>query len=71
MILALTAMHPAGPKRYGIYTFFLTLIALQLSSVGSTPHLRIALIRVVLTLAGTVVAVASGLIYDRVTQHQR
>jgi hypothetical protein len=71
LILALTAMQLVGPGRYGIYTFFLTLIALQLSAAGSASHFGIALIRVVLTLAGTVVAVASGLIYDRVTQHRR
>jgi Fusaric acid resistance protein-like len=69
LILALTAMHLAGPKRYGIYTFFLTLIALQLSSVGRAPHLGIALIRVILTLAGTAVAVASGLIYASGHRH--
>jgi hypothetical protein len=71
LILALTAMQLVGPMRYGIYTFFLTLIALQLTSVDRTPDLGIALIRVILTLIGTVVAVASGLIYDRVTQHRR
>lgn len=70
-ILALTAMQLVGPKRYGIYTFFLTLIAFQLSSVGRAPDLRIALIRVMLTLIGTVAAVTSSLIYDRVTRSRR
>jgi hypothetical protein len=45
--------------------------ALQLASVGSAPDLGIALIRVMLTLIGTVAAVASSLIYDRVTRSRR
>jgi hypothetical protein len=71
LILALTGMQLVGARRYGIYTFFLTLIALQLATVGTRPDLRIAVIRVILTLIGTVIAVASGLIFDRATRQRR
>lgn len=63
LIVALTTMQLAGPVRYGIYTFCLTLIALQLGSVGHTPDLGVALQRVVLTLIGAALAVGSGLVY--------
>ncbi|HEX4245186.1 MAG TPA: FUSC family protein [Acidimicrobiales bacterium] len=68
VVVAVTAMQLAGPRRYGVYTFFLTLIALQLSSIGQPPDWGIALIRAALTLVGTAVAVVSGLIYDRLTK---
>ncbi|HEX4220410.1 MAG TPA: FUSC family protein [Acidimicrobiales bacterium] len=68
VVVAVTAMQLVGPRRYGWYTFFLTLIALQLSSIGHPRDWGIALIRAVLTLVGTAVAVISGLIYDRVTR---
>jgi Fusaric acid resistance protein-like len=41
LIVALTAMQLVGPARYGIYSFFLTLIALQLGSVGQPPTPRL------------------------------
>jgi fusaric acid resistance family protein len=68
VIVAVAAMQLVGPRRYGVYTFFLTLVALQLSSIGQPPDWGIALIRAGLTLVGTAVAVTSGLIYDRVTE---
>jgi hypothetical protein len=67
VVVAVTAMQLVGPRRYGVYTFFLTLIALDLSSIGHPPGWRVAFIRVGLTLVGTAIAVLSGLIYDRVT----
>jgi len=65
--VTVTAMQLVGPRRYGLYTFFLTLIALQLSSIGHPPDWGIALIRAGLTLVGTAIAVISGLVYDRLT----
>jgi hypothetical protein len=67
VVVAVTAMQLVGPRRYGLYTFFLTLIALQLSRIGQPADWGIALIRAGLTLVGTAVAVVSGLIYDRLT----
>jgi hypothetical protein len=67
LVVAVTAMQLVGPRRYGLYTFFLTLVALQLSSIGHPPDWGIALIRAGLTLVGTAIAVISGLIYDRLT----
>lgn len=67
LVVAVTAMQLIGPRRYGAYTFFLTLIALQLSSIGHPPDWGIALIRAGLTLVGTAVAVISGVIYERLT----
>ena len=67
MVVAVTAMQFVGPRRYAAYTFFLTLVALQLSSIGHAADWGIALIRVLLTLVGVAVAVVSGLVYDRVT----
>jgi hypothetical protein len=67
VVVAVTAMQLVGPRRYGLYTFFLTLIALQISSIGHPRDWGIALIRAALILVGTAVAVISGLIYDRVT----
>ncbi len=64
LVACLTAMQLVGPKRYGIYTFFLTLLALELASVGQAASWRLALIRVALTLAGAAVAVASGYLFD-------
>ncbi|HEY2565643.1 MAG TPA: FUSC family protein [Acidimicrobiales bacterium] len=67
MVMAVTAMQLVGPRRYAWYTFFLTLIALQISSVGHPRDWGIAAIRAVLTLVGSAVAVISSLIYDRLT----
>ena len=67
MVVAVTAMQLVGPRRYAVYTFFLTLVALQLSSVGHAADWGVALIRVLLTLVGLAVAVVSGLLYDRMT----
>jgi hypothetical protein len=67
MVVAVTAMQLVGPHRYAVYTFFLTLVALQLSSVGHAADWGIALIRVLFTLVGLAVAVVSGLVYDRMT----
>ena len=50
-----------GPAHYGFYTFFLTLLALELVSVGQAASWHLALVRVVLTLAGAAVAVAERL----------
>ena len=65
VMVAVTAMQLVGPRRYALYTFFLTLIALQISSIGHPRDWGIALIRAVLTLVGSAVAVISSLIYDR------
>jgi hypothetical protein len=51
-------MQLVGPAHYGFYTFFLTLLALELVSVGQGASWHLALVRVVLTLAGAAVAVA-------------
>jgi hypothetical protein len=67
LVVCLSAMQLVGPARYGIYTFFLTLIALELGSVGQATSWHLALIRVALTLAGAALAVTSGLLYDRVS----
>ena len=67
VVVAVTAMQLVGPRRYGWHTFFLTLIALQLSSIGHPPDWGIALIRAGLTLVGTAIAVVSGLVYGRLT----
>ena len=53
-------MQLVGPTRYGIYTFFLTLLALELSSVGQPASWRLVLSRVLLTFAGAGVAVGPG-----------
>ena len=68
VVVAVTAMQLVGPRRYALYTFFLTLIALQISSIGHPRDWGIALIRAVLTLVGSAVAVISSLIYDRLTR---
>lgn len=62
------AMELVGPARYGIYTFLLTLLALELSSVGQVASWHLAGIRVALTLIGAAVAVASGYVYDRLNR---
>ncbi|HXA32615.1 MAG TPA: FUSC family protein [Acidimicrobiales bacterium] len=67
LVVAVTAMQLVGPRRYGVYTFFLTLIALQLGSIGHQRDWGIALIRAGLTVVGTAIAVISGVVYDRVT----
>jgi Fusaric acid resistance protein-like len=67
LVVCLSAMQLVGPVRYGIYTFFLTLIALELGSVGQAASWHLALVRVALTLAGAALAVMSGFLYDRVS----
>ncbi len=67
MVVAVTAMQFVGPRRYAVYTFFLTLVALELSSIGHAAAWGVAFIRVLLTLIGVAVAVVSGLVYDRMT----
>jgi hypothetical protein len=67
VVVCMSAMQLIGPAHYGIYTFFLTLLALELVSVGRTASWHLALLRIVLTLAGAAVAVASGFLYDRVS----
>ena len=70
VVVCLSAMQLVGPARYGFYTFFLTLLALELTSVGHAASWRLALIRVVLTLAGVAVALTSGFLYDRASRSQ-
>jgi hypothetical protein len=59
------AMQLVGPGRYGIYVFFITVVALSLATVGQPPSVGIAVIRVVLTVAGAAIAVTSSALYDR------
>ncbi|HWR46121.1 MAG TPA: FUSC family protein [Pseudonocardiaceae bacterium] len=70
LVACLSAMQLVGPKRYGIFTFFLTLLALDLTSVGQAASWHLALIRVLLTFAGATFAVTSGFLYDRITRSQ-
>lgn len=70
LVASVSAMQLIGPKRYGFYTFFLTLLALELGSVGEVASWHLAFIRVVLTLGGAAVAVSSGFVYDRITRHR-
>lgn len=67
LVLCVSAMQLVGPKRYGYFTFFLTLVALELAAVSQEASWGTALIRIGLTLAGSVIAVASGLLYERLT----
>ncbi|HEX3839861.1 MAG TPA: FUSC family protein [Acidimicrobiales bacterium] len=71
LVASVSAMQLIGPKRYGFYTFFLTLLALELGSVGEVASWHLALVRVILTLIGAAVAVSSGFVYDRITRHRR
>ena len=66
----MSAMQLVGPVRYGVYTFFLTLVALELSSVGHQGQLASRRDSVALTLIGAAAAVASGYTYDRLTRHR-
>lgn len=70
LVVCVSAMQLVGPAHYGFYTFFLTLLALELVSVGQTASWHLALVRVALTLAGAAVAVASGFLYDRASRSQ-
>jgi hypothetical protein len=70
VVVCVSAMQLVGPKHYGYYTFFLTLIALELASVSQAASWHLALLRVGLTVAGAAVAVASGYLYDRVSPSQ-
>lgn len=71
LVVCLSAMQLIGAARYGFYTFFLTLLALELVSVGHPASWRLALVRTVLTCAGALIAVTSGFIFDRVTGARR
>jgi uncharacterized membrane protein YccC len=70
LVICVSAMQLVGPVRYGVYTFFLTLVALELSSVGQVASWRLAGIRVALTLIGAAVAIASGYAYDRINRRR-
>jgi hypothetical protein len=70
VVVCLSAMQLVGPARYGFYTFFLTLLALELVSVGHAASWHLALVRVALTLAGVAVALVSGFLYDRESRSQ-
>jgi Fusaric acid resistance protein-like len=70
VVVCVSAMQLVGPAHYGFYTFFLTLLALELVSVGQAASWHLALVRVALTLAGAAVAVASGFLYDRASRSQ-
>jgi hypothetical protein len=70
VVVCLSAMQLVGPARYGYYTFFLTLLALELVSVGHAASWHLALVRVALTLAGVAVALVSGFLYDRASRSQ-
>ncbi|QMU74409.1 FUSC family protein [Streptacidiphilus sp. PB12-B1b] len=61
-----TAMQLVGPARYCFYTFFLTLVALELGAVERPSGWQAALVRAGLTCVGTGVAVASGFLFERV-----
>jgi hypothetical protein len=58
-------MQLIGPHRYGPFTFCLTLVALALNSAGQAGDLDLAGIRLILTVAGTGLAVASILAYEK------
>jgi hypothetical protein len=70
LVASVSAMQLVGPARYGYYTFFLTLLALELGSVGEVASWHLALVRVALTLIGAAVAVASGYVYDRINRRR-
>jgi len=70
VVVCVSAMQLVGPAHYGFYTFFLTLLALELVSVGQAASWHLALVRVALTLAGVAVALASGLLYDRASRSE-
>jgi len=67
-VVAVTAMQLIGPRRYGPFTFFLTLVALALNSAGQAAGLGLAGIRVILTVAGTGLAIASILARDEIVR---
>jgi hypothetical protein len=64
VVLAVTAMALIGPKRYGPWTFCLTLVALVLIPVEQTPDARLALTRVILTAIGVLIATVAALLYE-------
>jgi hypothetical protein len=64
--VAVAAMQLIEPRRYGPFTFCLTLVALALNSAGGATDLDLAGIRLILTVAGTGVAIASILGYEKV-----
>jgi hypothetical protein len=65
VVVAVAAMQLIGPHRYGPFTFCLTLVALALNSAGPTMGLDLAGIRLILTVAGTGLAIASILGYEK------
>lgn len=71
LIVTVAAIQLTAPARYGLFAFFLTLVALDLSTVGTKEGWAVAVIRVGLTLAGAALAVTSGMIYDRLTRANR
>jgi hypothetical protein len=48
--------------------FLLTLVALELGSFGHPHDRKLAFIRVILTVAGTALAIGSGLLYDHLSR---
>lgn len=70
LVASVSAMELIGPKRYGFYTFFLTLLALELGSVGEVASWHLALVRVALTLVGAALAISSGFAYDRINRRR-
>jgi uncharacterized membrane protein YccC len=68
VVAAVTAMQLTGPRRYGPFTFFLTLVALALNSAGQPTDPGLAGIRVILTVIGTGFAIASILARDKVAR---
>jgi hypothetical protein len=70
VVVCVSGMQLVGPARYGIYTFFLTLLALELVSVDQAASWHLAVVRILLTLAGVAVAVASSLLYDPATRSE-
>jgi uncharacterized membrane protein YccC len=70
MTVGVAALFLIGPRRYGYYTCFLTLIALELASVGQRSSWELALVRVALTLAGAAVAIARGFCFDWTGRHR-
>ena len=68
VVVAVAAMQLIGPRRYGPWTFCLTLVALALNSAGHPGDLDLGGIRLILTVAGTGLAVASILAYEKGTR---
>jgi hypothetical protein len=67
VLLAVTAMMVIGPKRYGPFTFCLTLVALVLIPVQQQSGPAVALTRVILTVIGVALAIAAVRLHERLT----